>query len=223
MTIGNRYLMSQPMMKICSRCGIEKDATPENFHIRCKSGPLRGVCKKCDHAQAVRRLSHRRETQPFYYEEKRLRDRRYREKERIEQRLRRLEVKRIHNKKYHTKLLMLRREKYRIDHAYRLRVNVAREMRKQLVRGKGGMPWETGVGYTVDALRTHLERQFTDNMSWENYGAKGWHIDHIVPVAKFKIKEFGDAEFRACWALSNLRPLWSEINRRKRDNREHLL
>jgi hypothetical protein len=55
-------------------------------------------------------------------------------------------------------------------------------------------------------------------MTWENYGRQdgtGWQIDHIVPKSWFKIKEAGDDEFRKCWALSNIQPMWHPENARK--------
>jgi len=58
-------------------------------------------------------------------------------------------------------------------------------------------------------------------MSWENYGK--WHVDHIVPVASFIWTSSDDAEFKACWALTNLRPLWADANRRKKDRRLYLI
>jgi hypothetical protein len=35
------------------------------------------------------------------------------------------------------------------------------------------------VGYSREQLRMHIEAQFSEGMSWANYGE--WHIDHIVP------------------------------------------
>lgn len=81
--------------------------------------------------------------------------------------------------------------------------------------------WQDVVGYTLEQLRAHLEAQFLPGMSWENIGK--WHIDHIVPVAAFKFTSVKDAEFLACWALSNLRPLWDLENRTKGARREFLL
>lgn len=205
---------------ICTRCHAEK--LRADFHSRSDGRPRR-VCKACQHRQAAESLKRRRETTPGYHEAKRKKDRTYRQNESPESRCRRLSVKRAHNKAYHSRAMMLRRERYRSDPSYRLRINVGREMRKQLADGKGRKRWQDAVGYTVEALRAHLERQFTAGMSWSNYGVNGWHVDHIVPVAEFNLREFGDDEFKACWALSNLRPLWSDKNRKKRDHRLHLL
>ena len=80
---------------------------------------------------------------------------------------------------------------------------------------KAGRHWETLVGYTVDDLMAHLESQFRDGMSWDNYGLDGWTIDHILPVAIWSFETPDDPEFKQCWALCNLQPLWHELNQRK--------
>jgi len=58
----------------------------------------------------------------------------------------------------------------------------------------------------------HLESQFKPGMNWENYGKYGWHIDHIRPQSWFKFESKNDPEFKICWALSNLQPLWAKEN-----------
>lgn len=67
--------------------------------------------------------------------------------------------------------------------------------------------------YTPDELINHLEKQFTDTMTWDNYGI--WHVDHKLPITSFDIKEMGDEEFMKCWSLDNLQPMWGEENLRK--------
>lgn len=88
-------------------------------------------------------------------------------------------------------------------------------------RTKGGKGWQEILGYSADELRRHLERQFLPGMNWENYGQ--WHIDHILPVASFSFTSPDDDDFKACWAITNLRPLWAKDNIRKSDKRELLL
>lgn len=67
--------------------------------------------------------------------------------------------------------------------------------------------------YTPEELIIHLEKQFTDGMTWENYG--DWHVDHKLPITSFNIQEMGDEEFMKCWCLSNLQPMWGVENIRK--------
>ena len=38
------------------------------------------------------------------------------------------------------------------------------------------------IGCTSLELKEYLEKQFTEGMSWENYGYYGWHIDHEIPL-----------------------------------------
>ncbi len=77
------------------------------------------------------------------------------------------------------------------------------------------------LGYTVEHLRAHLERQFLRGMTWENYGE--WHIDHIVPLASFSYSSPDDEDFKAAWALTNLRPMWKVDNMSKGAKRLTLL
>jgi len=62
------------------------------------------------------------------------------------------------------------------------------------------------LGYSANELKTHIENQFADGMSWDNYGS--WHIDHIIPVFSFK----KTTSVSIVNALSNLRPLWKLDN-----------
>ena len=67
--------------------------------------------------------------------------------------------------------------------------------------------------YSPEELITHLEGQFAEGMTWDNYGE--WHVDHILPITSFDFKEVGDEEFLKCWSLSNLQPMWGDENIRK--------
>jgi hypothetical protein len=67
--------------------------------------------------------------------------------------------------------------------------------------------------YTPEELIIHLEKQFKDDMTWDNYGI--WHVDHKLPITSFDIQEMGDEEFMRCWCLDNLQPMWGEENIRK--------
>jgi hypothetical protein len=67
--------------------------------------------------------------------------------------------------------------------------------------------------YTPEELINHLEKQFTDGMTWDNYGQ--WHVDHVMPISVHDIQVIGDDEFMRCWSLSNLQPMWGDENIRK--------
>lgn len=69
------------------------------------------------------------------------------------------------------------------------------------------------LGYTQQDLINHLEKQFKDGITWENYGK--WHVDHIIPISSFIIKDIYDEEFKRCWDLNNLQPMWGSENIKK--------
>ena len=69
------------------------------------------------------------------------------------------------------------------------------------------------VGYSALDLKEHLEKRFKDDMSWENYGE--WHIDHIKPISSFVFESVDDEEFKECWSLNNLQPMWGVENIKK--------
>lgn len=81
--------------------------------------------------------------------------------------------------------------------------------------------WKTGsavrdLGCTIPELKAHLERLFQPGMSWDNYGPKGWHIDHVKPLAKFDLTD--PRQLRAACHYTNLQPLWAEDNLKKSGN-----
>ena len=86
-------------------------------------------------------------------------------------------------------------------------------MRKSLNGIKESKSWETLVNYSLEDLKLHLEKQFTNGMSWENYGE--WHIDHILPISSFNIQDYNDEYFQKCWSLENLQPMWAVENIKK--------
>lgn len=78
---------------------------------------------------------------------------------------------------------------------------------------KAGREWEALVGYTLADLMVHLERLFLPGMTWENIGQ--WHIDHVIPKSAFNYSDPAHIDFRRCWAMDNLQPLWALDNLRK--------
>ena len=97
----------------------------------------------------------------------------------------------------------------------RLSTSVSRGIRNSIRSDKGGRHWEEVVGYTLPELMAHLEAQFQRGMTWDNYGKFGWHIDHIRPISSFDFNSPEDMEFKECWSLWNLQPMWAKANHSK--------
>jgi hypothetical protein len=69
------------------------------------------------------------------------------------------------------------------------------------------------LGCDKDTFLNHLESQFTEGMTWENYGLKGWHVDHIIPISSYDLTNEDEVK-KACH-YSNLQPLWWQDNLEK--------
>lgn len=78
--------------------------------------------------------------------------------------------------------------------------------------GKNKTSWQKLVGYTPEKLRSHLEAKFTKGMDWTAFLRGEIHVDHIVPISWFKYDSVEHSEFKKCWALNNLQPLWARDN-----------
>lgn len=112
----------------------------------------------------------------------------------------------------------MRREEYykrKQDVRYRIHDAVSSAIYDALKKNKNGRSWEKLVDFTLSDLIIHLKKLFQPGMTWKNYGK--WHIDHIVPRSKFYFQSADDPEFKKCWALNNLQPLWAIDNIKKRD------
>lgn len=98
----------------------------------------------------------------------------------------------------------------------RLNGTMKTSIRVCLKGNKKWSKWEDLVGYTVERLKRHIEKQFSEEMTWDNYGTY-WEIDHKIPKAAFHYTTAEDIDFKKCWALNNLQPMLRSENRRKKD------
>jgi len=96
----------------------------------------------------------------------------------------------------------------------RLRHNLQRRIHKLLAEQSRSANTMALVGCTVAELRAHLESLFDKNMTWDNYGADGWHIDHIIPCAMFDLQH--SEEQGVCFHWTNLQPMWATENGQKK-------
>ena len=64
------------------------------------------------------------------------------------------------------------------------------------------------VGCSADDLCEHIEKQFQQGMSFDNYGE--WHVDHIRPCASFDLSKAD--QMGECFNWRNLQPMWAFDN-----------
>ena len=72
------------------------------------------------------------------------------------------------------------------------------------------------IGCNIKFLKKYLQKQFKSDMTWNNYGIHGWHIDHIRPCASFDLSK--PSEQKKCFHYTNLQPLWAKENLSKGRN-----
>lgn len=113
------------------------------------------------------------------------------------------------------------RLRMKTDRGYAINQRMRVATGKAMKGAKAGRRWESLVGYTVNDLLMHLERQLPRGYSMADFGNGRLHIDHIIPKSTFDVTN--PEELRACWALSNLRPLPAKANMRKGARRVSLL
>jgi len=95
---------------------------------------------------------------------------------------------------------------------YKLRKNIRGRINNAIINGFGKKSHKTTVllGCDWNTVRMHLESQFVNGMSWDNYGLFGWHIDHIRPCASFDLTDVDQQ--KECFNYKNLQPLWARDN-----------
>lgn len=175
---------------------------------KCKSG-LYSACKECC-IKADRDKGWRKEYRKKWTLKNREKLRKYHENWRKNN----LEKWAEYNKSRLEYFKKYQKDRRKIDKQFCLDKSMATTISYALRGKKAGRKWETLVGYTLEDLVKHLEKLFTPEMSWQNYGSY-WEIDHKTPKSWFKYKYPEDPEFKKCWALKNLQPLKKSINRRK--------
>lgn len=193
--------MADLLYRVCTKCKVSYPQNLTFFYARKRfRAGLSSICRKCESDMSRKWRENNREKA-----NKAVRDWNKRNPERVK------EIYRKNNKKRSTGTAAIRN---RISCAIKWHL-------KNSGTSKGGIKWEPVLGWNAADLIRHLERQFHDGMNWDNYGK--WHVDHILPISSFKINSMLDPEFKACWALSNLRPLWASDNIRKKHYRTLLL
>lgn len=197
-------------MKVCSKC---KQSLPLEMFHKCKKSKdgLFCQCKIC-------RYKH--ESTPEAKERRRIAQKKYRDSHidivREFDRARgcgRPNTTQEKRREYYRRVDL----KARSDPKKRVSMGISRRLRSCLNGdfSKAGRKWETLVGFTTEQLVKHIEKKFKPGMSWDNYGE--WHIDHIIPIAAFNFTSSDHPDFKRCWGLNNLQPLWAIDNILKKD------
>jgi len=114
-----------------------------------------------------------------------------------------------------------RRKNMKTGSCLRLTYNLRRRLNLALKGENKSTSTLNLLGCTNEQLRSHLEGKFTSNMTWENYGVYGWHIDHIKPCSSFDLSL--PEEQSKCFHFTNLQPLWATTKIAKENGEENYI
>lgn len=200
-------------MKICSNCGIEKT---EDLFRKNEKNLCGKQCKECyrkkrrirektpegkkKHFEYVNaNRSKTRQAVKKWYQKNKEKLKKVRDSRTKEQK----EIDKIKNR--------ILKQKYRKNPIFRLE-NALRQRIYSAIKGKTKKSESTKalLGCTFEFFKEYIENQFIEEMSWENYGVFGWHIDHIKPLVIFDLSD--PEQQKECFHYSNMRPLWAKEN-----------
>lgn len=200
-------------MKVCNKCKESKSL--EDFPVckRNKDG-YRSNCKVCmnrinkiyrdnnkESFNSARRKYYQ-ENIEYIREQKRLNSKKFK--------VAKAAYDKVYRQNNKQRISLLKRiwEKNNLTIERRIKNNLRRRMNHAL---KGNIKSDKTfilLGCSVEYFKTHLEQQFVEGMSWDNYGE--WHIDHIIPCYKFDLTI--PSQQAECFHYSNQRPLWALDN-----------
>jgi hypothetical protein len=209
-------------MKICNKCGENKDEHSQFYKDFRKINTYKPMCKLCYnliikeyrrvHSESVKS---RRQLYYINNQEKlsvyrKIRYQRNKSQELLNSK-KWMEKNKDKFKIYQRKYMKQRRK---TDISFRIQSNLRTRIWNALKYNRKSNSTTNLLGCSIENFRLHIQSKFQDGMTWENYGE--WHIDHILPCASFDLSDF--EQQKVCFHHTNLQPLWAEENIKKSDN-----
>lgn len=110
--------------------------------------------------------------------------------------------------------------RYQNDQNFRLMLGLKNRIQQAIKANFGRKAYKTSelLGCTVTEFKAWIASQFSEGMSWDNYGYETWHIDHIRPCASFDLTD--PEQQKQCFHYTNQQPLWAKENMSKGDTWE---
>ena len=209
--------------KICKICNIEKNVL--DFYKRPDGkNNLRNECKICLNKNnqkwhlnnKTKILNDKKES---YIENKekiknsvKIYQEKHKEKYVIYQRFYNKEFRKLNKEFLNNKSNEYQKNRRKNDSTFKLIHNIRNRVRDFLKSKnitKNNKTFDI-VGCSPEFLKEHIEKQFTDGMSWDLMG-EHIHIDHIIPLSSANTE---DEVYKLCH-YTNLQPLWAEDNLKK--------
>lgn len=193
--------------KHCPTCNEWKSLS--EYNRQCSSwDDLGRMCRNCTNEYK----RNKRKNDPKY----RKKDIEYNEKYKKSGRRKEVNAIRYQNKKEDIikRCIAYNKKKYQTDPVYKVTTIQRRRISKIISSALKGTAYNNSkvelLGCTPLEVVNHIESQFEDGMSWDNYGIKTWHIDHIKPLSAHDLTN--PDEVKLAFHYTNLQPLWASEN-----------
>lgn len=225
------------MEKICSCCKIAKDIVDFNKNKSMKDG-LSPQCKYCTKLGYEKYKEKRLKNKADYYQKNKDKKIKWQRKYYRDNKEARTEYNKQYNSLNKERIGITKKEyiernyeliqkkwaeyyqnnkdkrrayeknKRKVDPLFKLSSNIRRRLNSFIKNKKKKS--NSFIGCSYEFLKTYLEKKFTSEMSWDNYGSY-WHIDHVIPLASAQTEE----ELYKLCHYTNLQPLEAKENIRK--------
>lgn len=211
-------------MKKCYKCKLTKPLNCFGKLTKSKDG-LRYDCKKCRNEYRIKNKESIKIKQKKYYDKNKiklsLKHKIYREENKYSISIQRKKYREKNKERIKTKYTSLSYKKKRNelnkkrrknDIQFRVSQTLKSKIHKMIDGKKLSIKSKKLIGCNKIDLIKWLEYQFDSNMSWDNYGSY-WHIDHVLAVNMFDMKNKKDIHI--CFNWKNLQPMKAFDNQSK--------
>lgn len=199
-------------MKKCSKCKQEKLLNGYNKDSSRKDG-ISTICKSCRKILSNKWLDQNKEE--YYIKRKGKYNEYYKERYASfssQQRQEQKEYLKEWEQNNKDKVNEYKR-KQRQKTQFKLKENIRTRM-YQYLKGKKDESMEYLLGCDIKFYKKYLEKQFTPQMNWSNYGVY-WEIDHIKMLSTFNLEDL--IERKKAFVFTNTRPLSIKENRQRKN------
>ncbi len=182
--------------KICSKCKKEKDLSE---FIKCKGYKDGHInwCRNCTNINSKK-----------WYKNNKIKALKTRKKYKQNNKEKIKKDQRKYHQKNKEKFNKLRNQRFKTDINFKVVYNLRTRLHHAIKGRTKSKRTLNLLGCSIKELKKHLESQFIEDMSWDNYGL--WHIDHKKPCSKYDLSK--KSEQCKCFNYTNLQPLWAEDN-----------
>jgi len=182
----------------CSYCG--HDFPLDKFNKNCGvSDGLSSSCRDCERIITTKYRDANRE--------------KIRKRDNAHKKVKWQEFKELHKDEIEQK----KKERELVSQEKRVLAKIARSIRARIrdnIKRKSNGGRSTGLlGCDIIFFRDYIESLFELNMSWDNYGYYGWHLDHVIPCVMFDMTN--EEDVKKCFHYTNYQPLWRRDNQSK--------